>query len=101
MSKDVIDDLSQIKYDGEGIIGLLRHKASFLGLCERNEFYLDDTAYGLFTYMLEMHIKKWCLTLPTTSIHSFNHMIIKFNHAFFHYDHKELNHKNLGIMQST
>lgn len=93
--KDVINELSWIKYDGEGGISLLRHGVSFLGFCDRDEATLEDISYGLFAYTFERRIKQWCLTFPTTSIHFFNHMIKDLGHAFFCYDCKSLNHKIL------
>ena len=74
-SEDVIDDLSQIKYNGEGRVALLRHGVAFLGFCERNEVASDGVACGLFAYMFKGHVEKWCRTLPATSIHSYDQRV--------------------------
>lgn len=78
VSEDVIDYLSWFKYDGEGRASLLRHGVSFTGFCHRNEVPSNDIAFGLFTYTFERCVNKWCRTLPTTSIHSYDHMLDDF-----------------------
>ncbi len=46
VSEDVIDDLSQIKYDGEVRATLLRHRVAFADFFHRNEVPSDDIACG-------------------------------------------------------
>jgi len=99
--EDVIDDLSRIKYDGEGKETLLRHGVAFLGFYERNEVHSDDTACGLFTYMFDGHVDQWCCTLLIASIHSYDHMIEELICAFYCYDRKALNKKFVELWKET
>lgn len=96
-----MDDLLQLKYDGEGIIPLLRHKVAFSGFCDRNEDPPYNIAYGLFSYAFKRPVKQWCLTLPATSIHSFNNMMRELGSAFFHYDCKALDRKILKLRKES
>lgn len=73
--KDVINDLSQLKFECKSEEYLLIHVVSFLGLRDRNEAPSDNIVYGLLSYMFEGCVKQRCHTLPATSLHSFNHMI--------------------------
>lgn len=99
--EDVIGNLSQIKYDGEGGIALLRHEIALLGFYDRNEVPLDDISCGLFTYTFGWCIKQCCLTLLTTFIHSFNHLIRELGNALFCFDCKAFNHKILELCKSS
>jgi len=53
VSEDVLDDLSQLKYDSEGGAALLRNAIAFVGLCHRDEVPSDNIACGLFAYTFE------------------------------------------------
>jgi len=99
-SVDVIDVLSQLKYDGESGTSLLTHKISFLGFYDKNAVPLDDIIFGLFSYTFEGNIKKCCYTFPVTSVHSFNHMFQELGCSFFFYDQKALNHKILKLLKA-
>ena len=101
VSEDVIDDLSQIKYDGEGGATLLRHEVSVAGFCDRNDVPSDDIVCGMFVYTLDGLVDQWCCSLPTTSIHFYDHMIDELIHSFYHYDCKALNNFFFEITKST
>jgi len=100
VSKDVLDDFSRFKYDSEGRATLLRHEVAFTGFYHRNEVFSNDIACGLFTYTFQRHVKKWCHTFPTASIHSYDHMLDELFHAFYHYDVKH-SRKNSAIKEIT
>jgi len=68
VSADIIDDLSQLKFDGESGTYLLIYAVSFMGFCVRDEVPSDDIACMLFAFTFEGRIKQWCHTLRTTSI---------------------------------
>jgi len=87
----VIDELSRLKYDGENGTSLLIHEIFFLGFFDKNEVPSNEITCELFPYMFKGCIKQWCHTLPTTSIHSLNHMFRELGHAFLFYDRKALN----------
>lgn len=92
--------MSQIKYNSEGGIALLRQGVAFIGLCERNEVPSDNISCGLFSYTFERHVEQWCHTFPVASIHSFNHMIRELGSYFFYSDHKAHNKKTLKLQKA-
>jgi len=42
-----------------------------------------------FTLTLEGQVKKWCHTLPTASIHSFEKLVKELDEAFEKYDYQD------------
>lgn len=100
VSKDDVNDLSKIKYDGESGAAMLRHEVSFAGFFHKNEVPLDEISYEMFAYTLHGHAHQWCHTLPMTSIHSYDPMIKELIHDFYHYDCKALN-KKIQKLQKT
>lgn len=99
-SMDIIDEFSQLKYDGESGEPILIHTVSFLGFCDRKEVPLADISYGLFFYTFKACIKQWHLKFPAPSIHSFKHMIRDLGRAFFCYDDKALHRKILKLKKA-
>lgn len=74
---ELIDDSSQLKFDGEGNTFIVKHISLFLKFCEYYEINCEYASIKLFTITLEGRVNKWCQTLPSTSIHSFEQLVME------------------------
>ena len=81
---------SQLKFDGENGISVTDHLFDFLEFCEYYEIDDEEFSCVLFSLTLEGRIKKWCHTLPATSIHSFEQLIGELQQAFHRYDFQDV-----------
>lgn len=68
--------------------------------CERNEIHEDHIACSLFALMLGWHALWWCVTFPTTSIHSYDQMIRELPYSIYYYDRKAFNKKILELRKA-
>jgi len=57
---ELIDDLSQVNFDGEGETFIVEHISLFLKFCEYHEINCEDVDSKIFTLTLESRVKKWC-----------------------------------------
>lgn len=81
-----LNDLSQLKFDGEGDTSIFEHASIFLKLCEYYKIDCENVACIIFYLTLEGWVNWWCNTQPPTSIHSLEHFI------------KELHYHLIGII---
>lgn len=100
VSANVINDFLRYKFNGDNGTPLFRHTITFVSFCDRHDVLLDDIVCGLFSFTFEECTKQWCHTLPTTFIHSFDHMIRELWCAFVFYERKELHQKNLKLWKA-
>jgi len=91
--KIILDDLSRYNFNDEGGTTLFKHIVAFASFCDRHDVPFDDISCGLFTFTFEGRTKKWCQTLLTTSIHSFDQFFRESCRAFILYEHKDFNRK--------
>lgn len=84
---ELLYDLSQFKFDGEGDTSIAKHASLFLKFCEHYEIEWKDVACVIFFLILKSWVNQWCHTLPSSSIHYFQHFIKERHLAFDKYDH--------------
>lgn len=84
----ITNDLTNVNFNGEGGTTILEHIAHFLEFCTHNKIHCEDTAYRFFILTFKACIEEWCYTLPTTSIHSFEHIVKELYHACDRHDYK-------------
>lgn len=88
VATSIIDDLSKYMFNGDNGTPFFRHTIACIGFYDRHDAPSDDISCGLFNFTFEENAKQWCDTLPTGSIHSFDHMFKELLHAFILYDCK-------------
>ena len=81
-----VHHLSQLKFDGENGVSITRHLSDFCDFGECYEIYDQGLFFFLFSLSLEGRTKKWCCTLPKSSIHSFEQLASELQQAFHRYD---------------
>ena len=54
-----------------------------------NRIHCKDVMAKFFTLTFEGQVKKWCHTLPTASIHSFEKLVKELDEAFEKYDYQD------------
>lgn len=88
VSVEIINDLSNLNFNGEGETTFFEHTARFLEFCMKNNIHCEEVACKFFTLTFEGCVREWCYTLHVTSIQSFKHLSIEFYHDFDRYDYK-------------
>lgn len=63
--------MAKVKFNGESIFSAFDHIFQFIKKC--NDYDIDESVmYGIFTLTLTGQAKYWCLSLPVTSVDSWD-----------------------------
>ena len=83
---DVLNQLREVKFDGKGEILTQEHVLRFTYNCLVNNILDQDVLCRLLAFTFEGRVKEWFVTLPLSSVHSFEHFVDLFVLSFGHYD---------------
>ena len=83
---DLLKRLIEVKFDGEGGILAQEHVLQFTYNCLVNKILDPDVLCRLLAFTFEGRVKEWFVTLPISSVHSFEHFVDLFVLSFGHYD---------------
>ena len=90
----IIHDLSNLLFHGGGENTILENTSHFFQFCDSHNIDCEDVACRLFILTFEAHVKKWCYTLSTTSIHYFKKLVKEMYLDFDMYNYEDV-YKNI------
>jgi len=96
----IINDLSNLKFDGDGGTTIPEHIVRVFKFCTKHNIHCEDTACRLFILTFKAHVKEWYHPLPITSIHSFEHLVKELYRTFGMYDYKSIFKKIMRLRKS-
>jgi len=96
----ILNDLSNLKFDGKGETTILHRTAQFLEFCTKYNIHYEDAACRLSILRFEAGVKEWCYTLLTASIYSFDHVFKELFRAFGRCDYKSVFKKIMQLQKA-
>lgn len=87
---EVIHDMSELKFNGEGQSAFHVHLLQVMTLCHRHQIKSEDVWAILLTLTFEGHVKHCCHTLPIASISSFDQFTEMMIKSFDKYSHRDV-----------
>lgn len=86
ISGKLFDLFSTHTYDGEGKVSWPEHLHIFISMIhEEDEFFYEHVSF-LLAYTLHKSPFRQVLSLPTDTVHSFEHFCDLIEEAFYHFD---------------
>ena len=82
----MLKQLIEVKFDGEGEILAQEHVLQFTYNCLVKKILDQYVLCRLLAFTFEGRVKEWFVTLPLSSVHSFEHFVDIFVLSFGHYD---------------
>ena len=95
---ELLDHLSQLKFDGEDGTSITKHIYDFLKFFEFYKRNDEDFSCVFFFLSLEGRANRWCHTLTPTFIHSLHQLLRELHQAFERYNYRDVC-ENINILR--